>query len=88
MKAFAYLRVSGKNQIDGDGFPRQLEAIKMYATANGIEIVHVYQEEGVTGAQETMDRPAWIEMMVALHSDGVHTILIEKLDRLARDLLI
>ena len=23
-KAFAYLRVSGRGQIDGDGFPRQL----------------------------------------------------------------
>lgn len=87
-KAFAYLRVSGKGQVDGDGFPRQLAAVKAYAKAHDIRIVHVYREEGVTGARESMDRPAWSEMMAALYSNGVRTILIEKLDRMARDLMI
>ena len=35
-----------------------------------------------------MDRPAWSEMVTALHANGVKTILIEKLERLARDLMI
>ena len=35
-----------------------------------------------------MDRPAFAEMMTALHSNGVRTIIIEKLDRLARDLMV
>jgi DNA invertase Pin-like site-specific DNA recombinase len=35
-----------------------------------------------------MDRPAWAEMMIALYSNGVRTILIERLDRLARDLVV
>jgi DNA invertase Pin-like site-specific DNA recombinase len=35
-----------------------------------------------------MDRPAWAEMMATLHSNGVKTIVIEKLDRLARDLMV
>ena len=88
VKAFGYLRVSGKGQVDGDGFPRQLAAIKAYAAANGISIVAVYREKGVCGATESMDRPAWSEMMTALHSNGVRTIVIEKLDRLARDLMV
>ena len=88
MRAFAYLRVSGKNQVEGDGFPRQLAAINGYALATGTEIAHVFQEEGVTGTQETMDRPAWIAMMVALHSDGVKTVIVENLSRLARDLMV
>src|SRR4029450_11152573 len=87
-KAFAYLRVSGKGQVDGDGFPRQLAAVKAYAKANDMRIVHVYREEGVTGAKESMDCPAWSEMITALHSNGVRTIIIERLDRLARDLMI
>jgi len=33
-KAFAYLRVSGKGQIEGDGFTRQLSAIQAYAAKN------------------------------------------------------
>ena len=43
-KAFAYLRVSGKGQVDGDGFTRQLEAIKTYAKGHGIRIVRVFRE--------------------------------------------
>ena len=87
-KAFAYLRVSGKGQVDGDGFPRQHLAVKSYAKDHAISIVKVYREEGVTGSRETMDRPTWAEMMAALHSNGVKTIIIEKLDRLARDLMV
>jgi DNA invertase Pin-like site-specific DNA recombinase len=84
-KAFAYLRVSGKGQ---DGFPSELTTIKTYCQAHGIRIVRVFREEGVSGAKESMDRPAWAEMMTALHSDGITAIVIEKLDRLARDLMI
>jgi hypothetical protein len=32
--------------------------------------------------ERPVDRPAWSEMMTALHSNGVKTILIECLDRL------
>jgi hypothetical protein len=38
--AFAYLRVSGKGQIQGDGFPRQLTAIKGYA--HGLSLLANY----------------------------------------------
>ena len=87
-KAFGYVRVSGDSQIDGDGFPRQMAAIKAYAKQHDIRIVKVFREEGVTGTKETMDRPAWVEMMTTLHSDGVRSVIIERLDRLARDLMV
>ncbi|MGD1097233.1 MAG: recombinase family protein [Bryobacteraceae bacterium] len=88
VKAFAYLRVSGKGQVQGDGFPRQLKAIRDYAAAHDIKIIRIFRDEGVSGTVENMDRPAWRELTAALHSDGVRTILIEKLDRLARDLMV
>jgi len=34
------------------------------------------------------DRPALQEMLIALLSNGVRTVIIEKLDRLARDLMV
>lgn len=87
-KAHAYLRVSGKGQVEGDGFPRQLKAIRDYASAHDIKIVKVFREEGVSGTVNSANRPAWAELMTALHANGVNTILIEKLDRLARDLMV
>lgn len=87
-KAFAYLRVSGKGQVKGDGFPRQLQAIKTYSAEHGIRVVQVFREEGVAGGRESMDRPAWAAMMVALLANGVKTVIIERLDRLARDLMV
>jgi DNA invertase Pin-like site-specific DNA recombinase len=87
-KAFAYLRVSGKGQVEGDGFTRQLEAIKKYAAQGDIKIMKVYREEGVSGTFEWTDRPAFTEMMVSLLANGTRTVLIEKLDRLARDLMV
>jgi DNA invertase Pin-like site-specific DNA recombinase len=87
-KAFAYLRVSGKGQIDGDGFDRQLLAVQQYAAANEIEIVEVFREEGISGTKELDDRPALSELFAALEENGIKTVLIEKMDRLARDLMI
>jgi DNA invertase Pin-like site-specific DNA recombinase len=88
IKVFAYLRVSGKGQVDGDGFPRQLDTIKRYSQAHGMRIVKVFREEGVSGATDLEDRPALVELMAALAADGTKMVLIEKLDRLARDLMV
>src|SRR6478672_12408299 len=88
MKAHAYLRVSGKGQIEGDGFTRQLKAIRDYAATHDLKIVNVYREEGLSGTKESANRPVWSELMTALHSNGVRVVIIEKLDRLARDLMV
>src|ERR1700758_5359981 len=87
-RAFAYLRVSGKGQLEGDGFPRQLTAIEQYAKANGIRIERVFREEGVSGTKELENRPALQELLEALQSDGIKLVMVEKLDRLARDLMV
>ncbi|WP_348269420.1 recombinase family protein [Edaphobacter paludis] len=87
-KAFAYLRVSGKGQLDGDGFTRQGQAIERYANVNGITIVETFQEEGVSGTKELDDRPALQDLLAALKEGDVKVVILEKLDRLARDLMI
>jgi len=87
-KAYAYLRVSGKGQIDGDGFPRQLKAIRTFADAQKIRVTKVFREEGISGTTENMNRPAWCALMEQLQATGMRIIMIEKLDRLARDLMV
>jgi DNA invertase Pin-like site-specific DNA recombinase len=82
--AYGYLRVSGRGQLAGDGFPRQREAIQRYAAANGLKIVKWFEERAVCGATEWENRPAWTDMVRELN--GVRTIVVEKVERLARDL--
>jgi DNA invertase Pin-like site-specific DNA recombinase len=87
-KAFGYVRVSGKGQVKGDGFTRQEKAIREYAQSKGIEIEKIYRENGVSGA--LANRPALAELIVDLEHNGhgIKTVIVEKLDRVARDLMI
>jgi DNA invertase Pin-like site-specific DNA recombinase len=87
-KAFGYIRVSGESQVKEDGPVRQRSKISAYAKANNIKIVRWFVEEAVSGTVESKDRPAFGEMLVALMSNGVRTVLIENLDRVARDLFV
>ena len=87
-QAFGYIRVSGKGQLGGDGFPRQIQAIQQYAKTNRMEIVEMFREKGVSGKTELEHRPALQALLEALHAGSVKVVLIEKLDRLARDLMI
>ena len=84
-KAFAYVRVSGKGQVEGDGFRRQEAEIEAYAKGHGYEVAHVYREEGVSGTASEADRPAFQDMVSAILRNGVRTIIVEGLDRLARE---
>ena len=86
ISAYGYLRVSGRGQLDGDGFPRQRAAIAKHANDNGLRIVRWFEERATPGATEWEDRPAWSAMVAELN--GVRTVVIEKLDRLARDLMV
>jgi DNA invertase Pin-like site-specific DNA recombinase len=87
-KAVAYLRVSGRGQIEGDGFPRQREAIHRFARASGYEIVAEYRDEGVSGTRELDDREGLSDLLARIRSNGVRVVLVERADRLARDLIV
>ena len=87
-KAFAYLRVSGMGQVDGDGFTRQSEAIARYAASAGLAVVQTFRDEGISGAKDLDNRPALQNLLIAIDSGDVRTVLIERLDRLARDLMV
>jgi len=87
-KAVSYLRVSGKGQVDGDGFPRQRETIERYARGAGFELVGEYRDEGVSGAKDLDDREGLSELLARIRSNGVRVVLVERADRLARDLIV
>ena len=86
--AFAYLRVSGRSQLDGDGFPRQQECIAMWAAAHDTTVVTTFQERAVSGTLELEDREALTELLAALRESAVRLVLVERADRLARDVIV
>lgn len=88
LKAYSYLRVSGKGQLSGDGFTRQRETISAYAKAKGYSIAAEYQEQGVSGTKELSNRQALAALLAAVESNGVKVIIVERADRLARDLIV
>lgn len=85
---YGYVRVSGAGQINGDGFDRQKDEINRYCRENDYELVKVYEERGVSGTKGEDDRPAFLEMVEAILSNGIHIIVVEGLDRLAREVRI
>lgn len=88
MNVYAYLRVSGKGQIDGDGFDRQEDTIHAFCKEKGWGVQGRWNEEGVSGTIEAMDRPAFAEMLSHCEDYGVKAIVVERADRLARDLIV
>ena len=86
--AFSYLRVSGKSQVQGDGFRRQRQAVQDYARSNKIEIAGEFRDEGVSGTREHADRPGLATLMERLAENSVRLVLVKRSDRLARDLIV
>ena len=86
--AFSYLRVSGKSQIQGDGLRRQRQAVRVYAQESGIGIAREFVDAGVSGTCEDADRPGLSDLLDQVARNGMRPILVERADRLARDLMI
>ena len=83
--AVGYLRVSTNKQARGDGFRRQKAAIRSFSKTAGFRVASWYQES-FTGTEA--DRPVLAQMLEELLATGVSVVLVESLDRLARDLLV
>lgn len=85
-RAFGYIRVSSPGQAaeDKDGFKRQEAAIRQWAKAHSVRIVKWFRES-VSGTTNPLERPAFQDMLTALHSNGVKLVICEKYDRVARD---
>jgi DNA invertase Pin-like site-specific DNA recombinase len=83
-KAYVYLRVSSFGQVNGNGFDRQEEAARAFALKTGIEIVEVFKEQ-VSGCKDEEHRQVFQQMISEILRNGVRTIIVEGLDRLARE---
>jgi len=50
-----YVRVSTKTQLEGNGLDIQIQAIKDYCKENGINLQHIYSDNGISAVAERRD---------------------------------
>ncbi len=83
---FGYIRVSSRGQLDKDGPVRQEETIRNFAKGR-FRIEQVFVDD-VTGISDESYRPEFQEMMAEILRNGVKTVIVEGMDRLARSYAI
>lgn len=84
MKTVGYVRVSSAKQTEGDGFPRQFDAIEKFCAAHHLRLGRVFRED-ISGTVDGLQRPAFFEMLGTLSTGDA--IICERMDRLARALM-
>lgn len=84
-RAVGYVRVSSQEQaLGGLSLDAQEERVRAYCALQGLDLVHLYRDEGVSAGKPLSDRPMGRELMQALEAgEAVHVVAI-KLDRLFR----
>lgn len=87
MNVFGYIRVSGASQVEKDGPVRQELAIREFCKQNQLGEPIIFQER-VSGTVDGLDRPKLMELLSEALKTGGGIVVVERLDRLARDLIV
>ena len=53
-----------------------------------MNVVRIFEEQGVSGTKDEMERPAFQEMVSEILANGIRTVVVEALDRFAREFRI
>lgn len=87
LRLVGYCRVSTENQREDGTIEIQENALREYAEKEGVTLVDMVTDEGVSGGLES--RPGLARVVDYINTDEtIQGILIFKLDRLARDVRI
>lgn len=87
-RVVGYVRVSTTEQIEGFGLEVQRSAIETYCRKRGFRLVHVLSDEGKSGANGLENRVGLAEALAFVERGEVKSLVVYRLDRLARDLLL
>src|SRR5215207_22742 len=86
-QAAIYARVSTDDQAErGYSLPSQVEGCQKFALQKGFDVVTVYQDD-ISGAKSIVSRPEGGELIQAIDSRQVKTVIIYQVDRLSRDIV-
>ena len=85
-KALIYCRVSSEKQVkEGNGLDSQEHRCREYAQSLGLEVEHVFRDEGISGG--LFDRPAIQALLKHMdkHWQSKYVVIFDDLKRFARD---
>lgn len=86
MKAALYIRVSTEEQaLDGQSASAQLETLRQYCSAFGIEVFDVFMDLGLSG-KSMKDRHELKRLVEACSNKQFDMVLVWKISRLSRNL--
>jgi len=89
IQAAGYVRVSTAGQAEhGLGLDIQREAITEYCQREGLQLVAIHEDAGISGANGVEDREGWPQLVSALEAGEFTRVVVMRLDRLARDLML
>ena len=80
-----YCRVSTQEQRKSQSINNQIEFAEQYCDLHGHEIIQWYKDDGVSGTLPFKKRPAGRKLLYDIHNKVFDTLLVLKIDRLARD---
>jgi len=86
MRVFSYLRVSTREQVDKCGLDRQRDTVKQFAEQHDMSICRTFSENQ-SGGVNVEDRTMLLEMLELAPAFNVEAIVVERSDRVARDLM-
>lgn len=88
-RAVGYVRVSTIGQAEhGLGLDIQKDAITAYCQREHLQLVGLYEDAGVSGANGVSERVGWPKLVDALEQREFEVVVLLRLDRLARDLML
>ena len=88
MKLAAYVRVSGKAQLDGYGLDAQKREIRSWAKRNGHRVTVWHTDEAVSGTTDALDRDGLAAALQDTCAGRVDGVVVARLDRIARSLTV
>jgi site-specific DNA recombinase len=79
-----YMRVSSEEQREAGTIKTQDEVLRTHAERMGFKVVEAYADDGVSGVIPLHERPAGALLLRDAREGRFQTVLVYKLDRLAR----